>query len=244
VSHGKINLCLQFWEGDRDRAMRLARFIADLEPEKNLGVEFTFVARFDAQHDEETIRYCAHKFNAVHQLTGRRKETGWPDGCNALALDLFQQSAEKFRTGKWKHIKAIYLLESDVMPLRRDWLSALSAEWDESSSRGKLLLGSWCPWHGKQYGHLNGNMLCVPDIASRIDGIAECPPKKAWDAHFAPAFAPHWTASRQMQNHYDHRQNIPEAVLFSSVDGVSEPVVSHGTKDFSAERLVRERLGL
>ena len=67
---------------------------------------------------------------------------------------------------------------------------------------------------------------------------------EGWDAYFAPKFMPHAMKSRIMQNHYDHRQNIPPEVLWSKVDGVTEPAVVHGVKDFSAERQVKEKLGI
>jgi hypothetical protein len=241
MSTTKINVCLQFWAGDRQRAMQLARFIADLEPTKSKVADFTFVARFDTQHDPETIEYVSKKFD-VHLVKTVRQMTGWPAGCNTMALDLFGQAATKFVKKQWQH-KAIYLIESDVMPLTRKWLAELSKEFEQARMRRKFILGAWCPFHSP-VGHINGNMLVAPDLLHRIPGLENCPPKAGWDAYFAPKFAPHWLKSRIMQNHYEFRSNIPEEILFSKVDGVTEPVVAHGTKDLSAERLVRERLGM
>src|SRR6478736_442935 len=122
----KMIVALQFWEGDKAKAMHLAKFIADLEPKKNELVDFAFVARFDAKHDPAVIEYVSRKFN-VWTLTGTRRTEGWPDGCNDLALDLFQQSAVRTRVrGPWENHKALYLIESDVMPMCRDWLARVS----------------------------------------------------------------------------------------------------------------------
>jgi hypothetical protein len=44
-------ICLQYWDGDRDKAMRLARFLADLEPSKREDVDFAFFARADSSFD-------------------------------------------------------------------------------------------------------------------------------------------------------------------------------------------------
>lgn len=239
----KIVLALQFWEGDRARAMHLARFIADLCPEPNPAIEFAFVARFDCAHDPETVQYVRKKFR-THELTGRRTSTGWPAGCNDLALDLLQQSARLVHTGIWKNVSALYLIESDVMPLCRDWIEKLSVEWEQARAEGKLLLGAWCPFHGGSFGHINGNAIFHPEVTKKIFGIDRANPKKGWDADLAELFAPHWKKSRQMSNNYDYRSAIPEEVLFACVDGVTSPVVAHGTKDFSAELLVRDRLGM
>lgn len=239
---GKINVALQFWDGDRTRAMHLARFIADLEPSFNNLVDFTFVARWDAQHDDQTVEYVSKKFK-TWKLKGRRTGTGWPRGCNDLALDLLQQSAMKVSRKEWPDHKALYLIESDVMPLCRDWLARLAAEWDDATNHGKFVLGAWCPFHAT-CGHINGNMLVAPDIARRLINIDMCPVKSGWDAYLAYKFEPHWAKSKIMQNHYDNRANIPEEVLWSSVDGVTESVVVHGVKDMSAEMQVRDKLGM
>jgi len=230
---GKILVVLQFWSGDKGKAMHLARLIADIQQEKDARFEFAFFARFDATHDEETVNYVSRKFN-VWKLQGTRQVTGWPDGCNAVALEAMQQAYARSKTS-WKDVKAVYLIESDVMPLVRDWLPRLEKEWDKAAADGKLLMGAWYPFHSV-HGHINGNMLLSPVLYSRIKNIELVAPGKAWDTELAPKFAPYWHKSLQMQNHYDFKREIPADILFSSVDGVTPPVVVHGVKDFSAER--------
>lgn len=239
VPRTKLVVALQFWEGDKDRAMHLARLIADIEPVKNDLVDFAFFARFDATHDEDTIAKVSRKFN-VWKMTCERQGTGWPNGCNAMALDLLQQ-ANRRANAEWKQVKAVYLIESDVLPMRRDWLKLLSQEWDEGAAKGKLLLGSWHPFHSS-VGHLNGNMLVDPQIVSKIKGLEACRPGQAWDTEFALKFEPHWTKSRQMANHYNFQRSISPEVLFSSVDGKTPVAVVHGIKDASGERQVRPLL--
>lgn len=235
----KIVVALQFWEGDKDKAMSLARLIADIEPAKNEKVEFAFFARFDATHDEETVAYVSRKFN-VWKMTCRIPGTGWPDGCNAMAIDLMHQ-ANEWSHDRWKQIKAVYLIESDILPMRRDWLARLTAEWDVTSAQGKLLMGSFYPFHSP-VGHINGNMFIDPQIVSRIKGLQACPPGRAWDTEFAVKFSPHWYKSVQMTNHYDFKRNIPGDVLFSTVDGKTPVCVVHGVKDGSGLRQVRHIL--
>lgn len=246
----KMIVALQFWEGDKARAMHLAKFIADLEPAKNEKVDFAFVARFDTKHDQETIEYVSRKFN-VWTLTGTRNTTGWPDGCNDLALDLFQQSAGRTRQksssnrystdGTWRNHKALYLIESDVMPVCRDWLVRISDEWDVAQEHGKFVMGAFSPYHSP-VGHINGNLLVAPDIVFRLKGLEFCPFGAGWDAYFGPKFSPHWWKSVLMQNHYDYRANIPPEILWMPVDGVTPPAVVHGVKDMSAERQVRAKM--
>lgn len=232
----KIVVALQFWEGDKEKAMHLARLIADIEPVKNELVDFAFFARFDTTHDEETVARVARKFN-VWKMQCTREMKGWPDGCNAMALDLMHQANMRSHR-EWRQVKAVYLIESDVLPMRRDWLVRLTKEWDIAAAAGKLLMGSWYPFHSP-VGHVNGNMFVDPNIMSLIKGLQGCPPGRAWDTEFAPKFEPYWYKSAQMQNHYDFKRNIPADVLFSSADGRTPVCVVHGVKDFSGERLVR-----
>ena len=237
----KLIVALQFWEGDRDRAMHLARLIADIEPTKNTRVDFAFVARFDTAPTPEAVLHVSRKFD-VWQIKGTRRGTGWPHGCNELALDLFQQAGYRSKPGRpWANCKGLYLIESDVMPMCKDWLQRISDEWDVAQEKGKMVLGSWSPFHSAT-GHINGNLIVRPDIALKIKGLESCPPKAGWDAYMAPKFCNHWHKSILMQNHYDYRANIPPEILFSCVDGITPPAVVHGVKDRSAERQVRHLL--
>jgi hypothetical protein len=236
----KIVVVLQFYEGDKARAMHLARLISDLQPEKTDRFDFAFAPRWDCTHDYETIQKVSRKFN-VWQMKSNRRGMGWPHGCNELACDMMQQAYVHKREGKWSNHKAVYLIESDIMPMRRDWLEALSSEWDEAQAKGKLVMGSWSPLHSL-VGHINGNMLFSPDLVSKVKGLEGCPANAGWDCYFGPKFAPIWHKSRLMQNHYDYRSNIPPEILFSSVDGITPVAVVHGVKDTSAERQVRKLL--
>lgn len=234
----KIVIALQFWEGDKVKAMHLARLLADLEPVKNEKVDLAFVARFDATHDQETIDYVSRKFD-VWTLKGTRRGEGWPHGCNELALDLLHQAANRSRPRQsWDRHKAMYMIESDVIPACRNWLARLSDEWDFAQENGAMVMGAWCPFHAPM-GHINGNMFVQPDLMLKIPGVIGCPANAGWDAFFAPKFSVAWHKSVLMQNHYDYRSNIPPEILFSCVDGVTPPAVIHGVKDFSAEMQLR-----
>lgn len=236
----KIVLMLQYYDGDKARAMHLAKLIADLQQDKSERFDFAFCPRWDSTFDYEVINRVSRKFN-VWQLKGQRRGTGWPHGCNELALDLMQQAYGQVRRRIWNYHKACYLIESDVMPMHKDWLYALSDEWDECQAKGKLVMGAWSPMHSA-VGHINGNMLFSPDLVIKVKGIEGCPARAGWDCFFAPKFYPVWHKSRQMQNHYDYRSNIPPEILWSSVDGVTQVAVVHGVKDTSAERQVRPKL--
>lgn len=235
----KIVIALQFWSGDKEKAMHLAHMIADIEPVFNKNVDFAFFARFDEKHDDATIGRTSRKFN-VWKMTSRIEGTGWPDGCNAMAIDCMMQANER-ANAEWKTVKAVYLIESDVLPMRRDWLKSLSDEWDKASALGKYVMGSWCPFHSP-VGHINGNMLFDPRLVEKLRGLPPVEKGRAWDTEFAPKFEPIWWKSTQMANHYEFKRNIQPEILFSSVDGKTPVAVVHGVKDLSGERQIRSVL--
>lgn len=76
-----LAIVLQMWRGDARQAMRLARFIADLEPTRRSDVALVFARRFDLpllSEIEETMLYCGHKSARGHR-TPRRvlRPVGW-----------------------------------------------------------------------------------------------------------------------------------------------------------------------
>jgi hypothetical protein len=124
-----IVLCMQYWEGDKQRALSVARLIADLQAEKDDRFQFMFLRRFDATPvDDETIGYVGRKFDILTH-TCRRKEVGWPAGCNGMASDALMLAQEKWNTGEWKRVTGVWLLESDILPLYRNWLYRIEREW-------------------------------------------------------------------------------------------------------------------
>lgn len=230
---GKIVLCMQYWEGDREQALRTSRFIADLQDGHSDRFDFMFCPRFDSSLDPETIRYVSRKFNVWTHVSTRR-EVGWPAGCNGIVSDLFMESLKRYRNGTWKNVKAVWLLESDVTPLKKNWLDLIDKEWDQANA---LVMGAWQPeW--SPVGHINGNMLFVPNLAEKIRGLEGCPPHMPWDTFHAQKFSRHWHKSPQMVNFYK-RTNVtpneiyPEGNPFCFV---------HGIKDSSGIDIARQKI--
>lgn len=232
----KIVLCLQYWDNDKANAMRLARLIADLQPSWSDRFEFMFVPRFDSSLDEQTVRYVSRKFNVWTHISTRR-EIGWPAGCNGIVSDLFMDSVRRVKDGTWAHVKAVWLLEADCLPLSVDWLDKIEQEWDKAQADGKLLVGAWQPeW--SNVGHINGNMLFSPSLATVVRGLEGCPPHMPWDTFHAQKFSRHWWKSGQLVNFYK-RTNVTAEEIWP--DG-GNWVFVHGIKDDSGYNLVRSRL--
>jgi len=232
-------LCMQYWDGDRDRAMETSRLIADMELQKQDRHQFLFAYRFDAQlPDPETVRHVSEKFNVMKPHKGRRREVGWPAGCNGLACDILMLAAEKHREREWK-TDAVWLIESDIVPLKRDWLDLIDAEWKQALAQNKLVMGAWQKEWGIN-GHVNGNLVFHPTLCLKVAGLEGSAPQMGWDVYLAEKFRPHWWKSSQMANFYRHVDVKMEQLFLPR-----EPLAFvHGIKDDSGRRLVREKHGL
>lgn len=229
-NHRRIVLCLQYWEGDREQAMRNARRIADNEPNFRDDFEFCFVARFDCAHDQETIDYVSKKF-FVSKYTGTRRGKGWPFGCNDVWTDLMQESYRRVRSGEWAQVRALFTFEADCVPVHSDWLSRLTAEWTATELEGKWLTG-WHSEHPGPVGHMNGNLMCHPFLFNFLPQIVGCSADIAWDCAFAPVFQSHWRPARFLENLYAQKDVPVEAICGIVKSGV---VLIHGVKDKTVE---------
>jgi hypothetical protein len=144
---------------------------------------------------------------------------------------------EKRRAGEWMKSDAVWLLESDIVPLKRNWLSLIEAEWQVARSLNKWLMGAWSPDHGPQ-GHVNGNLLFHPEMCDHIRGLEGSAPHVGWDVYQAHRLQRHWYKSTQMANFYRATN-----VGYSNLWPVGEPFCFlHGIKDDSGRKLVRRHL--
>ncbi len=83
----RLLIALQYYNADRDAAMRLSRLIADIEPSPRADVELLIVRRHDAEpFDVDALAHVAGKFK-VSVFDSRTGWTGWPAGPNGLAKD-------------------------------------------------------------------------------------------------------------------------------------------------------------
>jgi hypothetical protein len=230
---GKLVLCTQFWAGDREAAMRNARRIADNEPKFRDDAEFLFVARFDSTHDRATVEHVSKKFK-VSTWTATRHGTGWPAGCNDTWCDTAcNYFLRQLYDGKWDNVKAILTFEGDCIPVMRDWISQLSAEWDRAAAKGKFVVGAFMPPPvNGPYGHINGNSMYPPDLFERVPAVLGCDPTQGWDYALAPQFRNHWYPTPLITNYYKAKNVAVKDIRRRAPDG-RVPVLIHGTKDSS-----------
>lgn len=222
----KIMIALQFWEGDRVKAMRLARLIADIEPKARDDVEFCFVRRFDTEpiaHDD--LSHLSLKFK-THVIKTTTQWTGWPGGPNAMALDVLNAFKD------WEGLDALLLIEPDCVPTSCHWLRHIMDEWESATTLQKWVMGSW-RGSGGQDGHINGNCVVRPDLAKVVPLGNLVGPGFAWDCAIAPYIKNHWFITGAIKNQFQS-SNATAADLLTPEFGEFSPSLVHGYKDDSA----------
>ena len=239
MKNQKLLLALQFWDRDKDQAMRVARLIADLQSGFSEQADFLFVARFDSSQDMKTVEYVSRKFNVQHYINSRYRGAEWPHGCNSLWFGTMDYIYSYRQAGRIPDYKAVLTFEADSCPLHPAWISTLSQEWDRLDRKmvGHLL------GHGPDgKGHINGNCLVSCDmsylkwISREVGG---CSPQGGWDYLLAPQFrARGWADSPAIRSWY--RQPTLSAEQYEIAVGQGCALL-HGVKDDSVMDLVRKR---
>lgn len=190
----KILIALQFWQGDKAGALKLASFLADLEPKHSELADIVLVNRFDCRQDfPETIKKLSRKFN-VFSYTSPQRGVGWPDGCNSLWFGTIAWAFSFMEVGKIPSYKAIFTCEADGAPIFPDWIARMSTAWDEvqraAAPKKVYIAGPLVSGPGIEE-HINGNCLVSGDmkflhwITRRVSGM---PGGAGWDYSMRGAF--------------------------------------------------------
>lgn len=234
----KLLLALQFWERDRDQAMKVARLVADLQPGMCEIADFLFVARHDCAQDMKTIEHVSRKFNVHHFINTRFRGAMWPFGCNQLAFGTLDYVYTKMASKRLPDYKAVLLFEADACPMYPAWITDLSQEWDKKNVKvlGHLLS------HGPGPGHVNGNCLLSTDksflkwLCRDVGGVT---PHAGWDYILAPQFRKHgWSDTPLIRSWYRQPTMPKEGFEEASRQGIA---LLHGVKDASLLGHVRQR---
>lgn len=191
-------LNIQFWDSDKAQAMALARLIADLEDKPRTDCMMMFTARFDCEHDEETIAYVSNKFQVLKYKT-KRRATGWPNGPNQMMACSYEHCVELKLRGKLPKLKAVMMIEADCVPLYKNWLDQLIAEWNGC---GKHVLGAWLKKGDAGCEHVNGNCIISIDFWRKCRAIMHPPERGGWDATLSYAILPNAAPSRLIWSDY------------------------------------------
>lgn len=222
-------IALQFWQGDRDKAMRLAKFIADIEPTKREDVDFLFLARHDCDHDQITVGHVARRFN-VQLLKPKTRAVGHPHACWVMFFSVLEWVYHMKAAKKCPQYKWVLCFEPDCTPISKTWIDELKEEWNRLN---KAVVGSET-FHWQM--HLNGNAMYSADLNFLkwfVMGLTVnvVPPREPYDIWLFPRFA-QWGVgySRKIANRCGQKtMSNPEAEAIKNM-GIA---LIHGVKDDS-----------
>ncbi len=203
----KILIALQFWKGDKTPALRLAKYLADLERGHSKQADLLLVHRFDCPFEghDALIQRISRSFNVTVYKSPRRG-IGWPDGCNELWFATMEWVYSMMHAAKVPHYKAIFTCEADGGPVFQDWISRMSAAWDAANEDRKVFIAGALVDPGP---HINGNALITGDfkwlkwIVQRVGGA---PPGIGWDYVYRDQFRKiGWANVPGMRSYYNSR---------------------------------------
>jgi hypothetical protein len=270
-----LALCLQahgnaFGKGDIGAAVELAKLIADIEEDYRSDCFFmcVFSKKCPIDMRNACVQALSTKFKTIGYIA-RNDAEGHPYGSNMLWLSALTEAE-----GQWnEHQKVpknrgsfpyngVLTFEPDCVPLRKDWISALTKEWNERV----IAAGEWNdeeanPEQGKNAGwpkyevmghrddrpgneHINGNMILRPDIRQRHTWVTRFTTNLGWDFCNKEQYLKVGLDTNLILQHYKRgvisRVEMPHLIK----NGVS-PALYHGVQGKvgqDARRFVREQL--
>jgi hypothetical protein len=177
-----LAIALQFYPGDQSKALRLARFLADLEPEYRDDVLLIFAERFDVEQNSglsAAIQHCARKF-PVTQLRSQRPGAGHLEGSWGLFAGIADLCYRNYcHIWPWSNV---FFAEADGIPLRWDWIDVLKRAHAENLARDKRVTGSLMAAYG---GHVGGSHVHHCSFWGDHQSLQHCRRGCAWDLFHA-----------------------------------------------------------
>ena len=175
----KLILAIPYYADDRAQAMRLAKYIVALESAYRDDCEICFISRRDADpiFPHEMMRFVTTMPISWYHCEGTA--VGHPAAPNEMAREFFVEAIRRVNDGQWATVDAILFMEPDCVPVARDWLNQLRAEWDAAQYFGAEIVGCYRE-ENVDFPHVNGNMMASPRLADHVD-MADIP-GLGWDS--------------------------------------------------------------
>lgn len=234
----RLLIVLQFYKGDQNHAMQLARFIADIQPGRCENADFLFVSRFDCPQDHQTVRYVSKKFN-TWTYTSKRRGVGWPHGPNELWFGSMEWVYHMIEARKIPAYKAVFTFEADGVPLAPNWINVFLNSWNEQEAKAPLFVfGAYLLAPGP---HINGNAMFSGNpaflhwVAKKVGGA---PPRAGWDYALYADFKRWGAADFPKLKSYWGTKTFSEEGFKQALS--QEIVYIHGVKDMSLLKMARK----
>lgn len=220
---------------DMGAAFELTQLIVRIEKHPRPDCRFFLVYRQDCPVwiGKEFQKLAGQRFKAMACMA-RNHDTGWPGGSNMLAASAFIEM-EIVRRMDENANEAFLLFEPDCIPLSRDWIDQLSAEWERAKAEGKQAVGHWHMQGGPDTLHMNGNAIFRTDFFERHPTTIVGCGTQGWDYWFRDRIIPISCDTYAIFQLYN-RQSITLEELSSITKHGKRPALLHGIKDSSGRK--------
>jgi hypothetical protein len=233
----RLLYALQVYEPELELARELALLHSDMQAGfVHNNVDVVLVYRRDCPADPVVEKLLGEAFHKVYTHRTERRETGFPAGPNGVWCDTINWVNDQHASGKMAYT-CVLTTEADAIPLANNWPTQLLAAWQRED---KKVIGCWCPSGDHKCGHINGNALFHPRIASMSRKLLGAPPHRAWDTWHAEEFRRlGWADIPEIRSWYHATQ-----LEFEEIDALADDdcVWLHGIKDKSVLDWARTRL--
>jgi hypothetical protein len=197
-----LAIVLQFWSGDKDRAMALARLIADIESAWRDDVYMVFARQSSTPMDDDirkTMAYVGHKFGYVPmEVTVDEKKT-YPGIAFDPWASAMQKVSDAYYSGRLPCENAFFC-EPDGVPMRASWIDDL-----KEAHRGTLTLGKRVTGPRMEFGdhlHVNGTMVVHASLWPDHPSLNHCPNNQAYDVFHGRVLINECGPSQVIRNEY------------------------------------------
>lgn len=200
-----LAIALQFWKGDKRRAIDLARLLADIEPCRRDDVGFVFARQSNCSMDREiheAMLYVGKKFTVIDIETEVDETKSYPGICFDPWASAARQLADAYYGGLFPYHSALFI-EADGCPLAADWIDRIKKAHAES-----LILGKYVTGPVMRYGyhhHVNGSLVMDLKFFANSPGLHRCAPDQAWDVFFANLLVNVAGPSQEIRNEHGMR---------------------------------------
>lgn len=209
-----LAIVLQYWAGDAERAMDLARLMADIEPARRDDVLLVFAEQAGTAKDmgykyravKEAKRYAVEKFNACEIVVPVDAKKKYPGIAFDPWVGALRWLWERYQDGDLPHHSAFFC-EWDGCPMTRTWIDDLKRAHQLTLDLGKMVTGA----RMREPLHVNGTLVMLTRMLADVPSIGACPPRAAWDIHHGHAFVRELGPATPIGNHWGMR-SMPETV--------------------------------
>lgn len=180
-------VALQYWHGDEERILRLARLLTDIEKRPRRDARILFIRRYDCPISDAarvTADYVSRRF-PVMVARSKVEAEGYPEGANGLMAGTMEHVAAQWRAGELGQ-STVFLAEGDGCPLRRDWIDKLLAEHQAAVMEGNGVTGPYMA----NIPHINGTMLIQVPWWIDHPSVHVTPREQGWDIFHRETIVP------------------------------------------------------